>query len=174
MIEFRERREDLKITPRQLCQAVEEFSLQVAKERIFGIAGPNGAGKSTLIASCSVPAPDERIARHIRFARNALMSSATGIGYLSELVAINPKWRTDRALVRFATLAGIPSGGGGARQRGDRLAGPREHRTKKIKALSKEISRAGWHRHYCGRKDSVLDEPTHGHRSRMARNSVTS
>jgi ABC-2 type transport system ATP-binding protein len=88
-----------------------------------------------------------------------------GIGYLSELVAVNPKWRTGEALVRYATLAGIPS-----HQVRGRVAdvietlGLEEHREKKIKALSKgNLQRLGLAQALLREEQIlVLDEPTHG------------
>src|SRR6185369_10895199 len=118
-------------------KAVEEFSLVVGEGEILGIAGPNGAGKTTLIAmmlgylrptSGSVEI-DGLPARHF--------VEQTGIGYLSELVAIPPKWRADTALVRYATLAGISDAEIPKRvEYVVELLGLGEHRDKKVKALS--------------------------------------
>jgi ABC-type multidrug transport system ATPase subunit len=146
-------------------KAVEEFSLKVVEGEILGIAGPNGAGKTTLIAMMlgylrpttgTVEIDGLPARQHIE--RN-------GIGYLSELIAINPKWRAETALVRFATLAGI------ARSEIPRrvayvvdLLGLAEHRNKKVKALSKgNLQRLGLAQTLL-RDDQilVLDEPTHG------------
>ena len=146
-------------------KAVEEFSLAVNKGEILGIAGPNGAGKSTLIAmmlgylrpTSGTVEIDGQPARHY-VERN-------GIGYLSELIAINPKWRADSALVRYATLAGIPEAHIPARV--DfvvQLLGLEEHRAKKVKALSKgNLQRLGLAQALLRDEQiMVLDEPTHG------------
>jgi ABC-2 type transport system ATP-binding protein len=146
-------------------KAVEEFSLAVNKGEILGIAGPNGAGKSTLIAmmlgylrpTSGTVEIDGLPARHY-VERN-------GIGYLSELIAINPKWRADSALVRYATLAGIPESD--IPSRVDfvvELLGLEEHRDKKVKALSKgNLQRLGLAQALLRDEQiMVLDEPTHG------------
>ena len=146
-------------------KAVEEFSLEVREGEIFGIAGPNGAGKSTLIAM---------ILGYLRPTTGTLdiagLPARTyverhGIGYLSELIAINPKWRADRALVRFATLAGIPEASVAARvNEVIELLGLEEHREKKIRALSKgNLQRLGLAQALLrDERILVLDEPTHG------------
>ena len=88
-----------------------------------------------------------------------------GIGYLSELIAINPKWRARTALVRYATLAGIshaeiPQRVGYVID----LLGLAEHRDKKVKALSKgNLQRLGLAQALLRDEQIlVLDEPTHG------------
>jgi len=146
-------------------KAVEEFSLVVGEGEILGIAGPNGAGKTTLIAmmlgylrpTTGAVDIDGVPARHY-VERN-------GIGYLSELVAIPPKWRAETALVRYATLAGIP--GSEIPKRVEyviELLGLSEHRDKKVKALSKgNLQRLGLAQALLrDEKILVLDEPTHG------------
>ena len=146
-------------------RAVEEISLRIDAGEVVGLAGPNGAGKSTLIGMLlGYLAPtrgDVRIAgeaprRYIE--RN-------GIGYLSELVAIEPRWRAREALVRYATLAGIPDAELDARVESviERL-GLGEHRDKRVKALSKgNLQRLGLAQALLRDDDVlVLDEPTHG------------
>jgi ABC-2 type transport system ATP-binding protein len=146
-------------------KAVEEFSLVVHEGEVLGIAGPNGAGKSTLIAmmlgylrpTTGEVQIDSLPARHY-VERN-------GIGYLSELIAINPRWRADSALRRYATLAGIADADVPARV--DfviDLLGLAEHRDKKVKALSKgNLQRLGLAQALLrDERILVLDEPTHG------------
>jgi ABC-2 type transport system ATP-binding protein len=146
-------------------QALNDLSLQVARGDVVGVAGPNGAGKSTLIAlllgylhptSGTVQldgvAPRRYVEQH-------------GVGYLSELIAINPRWRLDQALARYAVLAGLSDHD--ATQRVDALIemlGLGEHRLKPIKALSKgNLQRLGLAQALLGDADLiVLDEPTHG------------
>jgi ABC-2 type transport system ATP-binding protein len=145
--------------------AVEDFSLQIADGEVLGIAGPNGAGKSTLIAmllgylrptSGSVTIYGQSPRDYIE--RN-------GIGYVSELVKIHPRWRTETALARYAMLSGIPDDQIAARVDAviEQL-GLSEHRDKKFKALSKGnaqrlgIAQALLRDHQI----IVFDEPTHG------------
>jgi ABC-type multidrug transport system ATPase subunit len=146
-------------------KAVEEFSLVVNKGEILGIAGPNGAGKTTLIAmmlgylrpTIGTVEIDGLPARHY-VERN-------GIGYLSELIAINPKWRARSALVRYATLAGIPEAEiPGRVEFVIEMLGLAEHRDKKVKALSKgNLQRLGLAQALLRDEQIlVLDEPTHG------------
>jgi ABC-2 type transport system ATP-binding protein len=146
-------------------EAVADFSLDIHEGEVLGLAGPNGAGKSTLIAlllgylhpsagSVSIHGMPPRafIERH-------------GIGYLSELVAIPPAWRTENALKRYALLAGIPqSEVQAAVDRVIDLLGLGEHRRKLIKQLSKgNLQRVGLAQALlCEERILILDEPTHG------------
>lgn len=146
-------------------QAVEEFSLQIAEGEILGIAGPNGAGKTTLIAMLLGYLQPTKGSVEIKGLPARTYVERHGIGYLSELIAINPKWRADTALVRYATLAGIPDAE--LPKRVDaviELLGLGEHRMKKIKALSKgNLQRLGLAQALLRDEDIlVLDEPTHG------------
>jgi ABC-2 type transport system ATP-binding protein len=146
-------------------KAVEEFSLQVVEGEILGIAGPNGAGKSTLIAMMLGYLRPTKGTVEINGLPARTYIERNGIGYLSELIAIHPKWRADTALVRYATLAGIPDAE--IPFRVDELIeklGLAEHRDKRVKALSKgNLQRLGLAQALL-RDDQilVLDEPTHG------------
>jgi len=146
-------------------KAVEEFSLQVAEGEILGIAGPNGAGKSTLIAMMLGYLRPTTGTVEINGLAARSYIERNGIGYLSELIAIPPKWRADTALVRYATLAGISDAEIPRRVNEviEKL-GLAEHRDKKVKALSKgNLQRLGLAQALL-RDDQilVLDEPTHG------------
>jgi len=146
-------------------KAVEEFSLQVVEGEILGIAGPNGAGKSTLIAMMLGYLRPSRGTVEINGLPPRSYIERNGISYLSELIAIPPKWRADTALVRYATLAGISDAEIPSRidEVIERL-GLAEHRDKKVKALSKgNLQRLGLAQALL-RDDQilVLDEPTHG------------
>jgi ABC-2 type transport system ATP-binding protein len=146
-------------------KAVEEFSLQIPDGEILGIAGPNGAGKSTLIAMMLGYLRPTTGNVEINGLPARTYVERNGIGYLSELIAINPKWRAETALTRYAILAGIPSD----RIRGrvseviERL-GLEEHRDKKVKALSKgNLQRVGLAQTLLRDEQIlILDEPTHG------------
>ncbi len=145
--------------------AVEEFSLQVVEGEILGIAGPNGAGKSTLIAMMLGYLRPTKGTVEINGLPARSYIERNGIGYLSELIAIHPKWRADTALTRYATLAGISDADIPLRVNEviEKL-GLAEHREKKVKALSKgNLQRLGLAQALL-RDDQilVLDEPTHG------------
>ena len=146
-------------------RALDGLSLKAERGEVVGIAGPNGAGTSTLIAlllgylpptSGTVRLgglPPRRYVEHYR------------IGYVSELIAIPPRWRVEEALTRFALLAGV-SEADSAEQIPRLLSqlGLEEHRAKPIKALSKgNLQRMGLAQALLGDPDVlILDEPTHG------------
>ena len=146
-------------------KAVEEFSLQVAEGEILGIAGPNGAGKTTLIAMMLGYLRPTTGTVEIKGMPARTYVERNGIGYLSELIAINPKWKAETALARYATLAGIPESQIPAHVNSviERL-GLSEHREKKVKALSKgNLQRLGLAQALLREEQIlVLDEPTHG------------
>lgn len=147
-------------------KAVEEFSLVIREGEILGIAGPNGAGKSTLISLMLGYLRPTAGDVEIGGIPARTYVERNGIGYLSELVSINPKWRADSALVRYATLAGLSDAEIPRRvEYVIDLLGLGEHRDKKVKALSKgNLQRLGLAQALL-RDDErilVLDEPTHG------------
>jgi ABC-type multidrug transport system ATPase subunit len=165
VIEFRNVGKTYKSLLGNSVKAVEEFSLQVVEGEILGIAGPNGAGKSTLIALMLGYLKPTKGTVEIKGLPPRTYIERNGIGYLSELIAIHPKWRADTALVRYATLAGIPDAEIPSRVNEviEKL-GLAEHRDKKVKALSKgNLQRLGLAQALL-RDDQilVLDEPTHG------------
>ncbi len=165
MIEFRNVGKTYRSLLGNSVKAVEEFSLQVNEGEILGIAGPNGAGKTTLIAMMLGYLRPTSGTVEIKGLPPRSYVEQNGIGYLSELMAINPKWRADTALVRFATLAGIPETQISPRVDFliDKL-GLAEHRAKKVKALSKgTLQRLGLAQALLRDEQVlVLDEPTHG------------
>jgi ABC-type multidrug transport system ATPase subunit len=88
-----------------------------------------------------------------------------GVAYLPELMTLPLHWRTDEALRRLAALAGIaPAERRVAVERVIEAVGIGEHRTKKLKALSKgNLQRVGLaHALLVPRRVVVFDEPTHG------------
>jgi ABC-type multidrug transport system ATPase subunit len=165
VIEFRDVVKDYGAFGRAEVRAVDGFSIAVPAGEVIGLAGPNGAGKSTLIALllgyltpthgtvrvAGIP-PREYAERH-------------GVGYLSELVSLNSRWRADEVLRRFAVLAGVPSNAMRARV-DDAVArlGLEEHRHKRLKTLSKgTLQRLGIAQALLrDERVLVLDEPTHG------------
>ncbi|HEX9129801.1 MAG TPA: ABC transporter ATP-binding protein, partial [Gemmatimonadaceae bacterium] len=146
-------------------KAVEEFSLTVVDGETLGVAGPNGAGKTTLIAMMLGYLRPTTGTVEINGLPARQYVERNGIGYLSELIAINPKWRAENALVRYATLAGISSAEISSRVNYViDLLGLAEHRDKKVKALSKgNLQRLGLAQALLRDEQIlVLDEPTHG------------
>ena len=165
MIEFHEVAKTYTSPFGRPVRAVEGFSLRIEPGEVLGIAGPNGAGKSTLISlllgylrptagsvTIAGQAPRAYIERH-------------GIGYLSELVSVPPKWTTERALTRYALLAGLPDAALRARVNEviEKL-GLEEHRRKRSQQLSKgNLQRLGLAQALLRDEQIlILDEPTHG------------
>lgn len=145
--------------------AVEELSLQVAEGEVLGIAGPNGAGKSTLLSLLLGYLRPTSGSVRIRGLKPRSFVEKNGIGYLSELMTINPHWKAHEALTRFATLASVPPAEVAGRVNAviDEL-GIGEHRDQKIKALSKgNLQRLGVAQALLRDEQVlILDEPTHG------------
>jgi ABC-type multidrug transport system ATPase subunit len=165
VIEFRSVGKTYKSLLGNSVQAVEEFSLQIREGEILGIAGPNGAGKSTLISLMLGYLRPTAGAVEISGQPARTYVEGNGIGYLSELIAINPKWKAESALVRYATLAGLSDDEIPRRvEYVIDLLGLAEHRDKKVKALSKgNLQRLGLAQALLrDERILVLDEPTHG------------
>ncbi len=146
-------------------RAVEEVTLDVSPGEVLGIAGPNGAGKSTIISlllgflrptsgTVSIDGLDPRA-----------YVEKFGIAYVPELMALPTHWTTEGALRRLGVLAGVAP---------DRLDAEvnrvidalaiGEHRTKRLKALSKgNFQRVGLAQALLAETHVVIfDEPTHG------------
>lgn len=166
MIEFRNVTKTYEsLLGRRTVKAVEEFSLQVAEGEILGIAGPNGAGKSTLLSMLLgyfPPTSGEILVSGLSPRR---FVEQNGIGYLSELIAIPPKWKLEVALERYAVLADIEPAR--VKTRVNEVCaqlGLDEHRGKKVKALSKgTLQRLGLAQALLrDERLMILDEPTHG------------
>jgi ABC-type multidrug transport system ATPase subunit len=145
--------------------ALRDVSLAVARGEVVGLAGPNGSGKSTLISlvlGYLHPTAGEVLVDGLPPRGYA---EIRGVSYLSELIAIPDRWRTDSALLRYAVLSGL--GGAAARTAVadaiDRFA-LAEHGRKRVKALSKGTAqRLGLAQSVLKRCEVVIfDEPTHG------------
>ena len=146
-------------------RAVEEFSLSIGESEVFGLAGPNGAGKSTLIALLlGYLEPTNGSIRIAGRAPRAFVERH-GIGYLSELIAIPPRWKVEEALQRYGILAGVRR----HELRGRieyviDLLGLDDQIGKRVKQLSKgNLQRLGLAQALLREERVIiLDEPTHG------------
>lgn len=146
-------------------RALDDMTLQSTEGEVLGIAGPNGAGKSTLISLLLGYLNPSSGRVMVSGMEPRKYAETHGVGYLSELVALPPRWTVKTALQRFATLSGVPNAGINARvdEVIDQL-GIGEHRDKYVKALSKgNLQRLGLAQAIL-RDDRllILDEPTHG------------
>ncbi len=146
-------------------RALEGVSLTIERGEVLGVAGPNGAGKSTLINILLgfLPVTGGRVTVSGLAPRAYVERS--GVGYLSELMAVPPRWTARTALARYAVLAGL--GDAEVDARIDELArtlGLEEHADKPVKTLSKgTLQRVGIAQALLRDDDLlVLDEPTHG------------
>jgi ABC-type multidrug transport system ATPase subunit len=151
--------------PPRTTRAVHDFSLTIERGEVLGIAGPNGAGKSTLIAMLlGFLRPTSGTVTIDGIAPRTFVERK-GVSYMSELVAIPPRWTVEGALRRYGTLAGIaPRALGDAVERAIAALGLEEHRGKRAKALSKgNLQRLGLAQALMSEHEVVvLDEPTHG------------
>ncbi len=150
---------------RRRVAAVVDVDLDIQRGEVFGLAGPNGAGKSTLIALLLGYLKPTSGVITIGGARPREFVERYGVGYLSELVIIPPRWRLEEALSRYALLAGVETKR--VRQRVVELVerlGLVEHWGKQIRQLSKgNLQRVGLAQALLHDEQLViLDEPTHG------------
>lgn len=150
---------------RKRVEALTDFSLELSRGEVVGIAGPNGAGKSTLISLLLgfLQPTTGRVAIDGHGPRRYV--ERFGVGYLTELVNLPPRWKVPVALRRMAALSGVPTG---ERERritdAMSLLGLEEHAGKQVRQLSKgNLQRLGLAQALLGDFDLVvLDEPTHG------------
>jgi ABC-2 type transport system ATP-binding protein len=146
-------------------QAVDDVSLDVAPGEVLGIAGPNGAGKSTLLALLLGFLRPSRGALTIDGLAPRAYVERHGVSYLPELMALPVHWTTKGALTRLAILGGVPRGR--VRTEVERVMDEMqigEHRTKRLKALSKgNLQRMGLAQTLLtDTRVVIFDEPTNG------------
>jgi len=153
------------LVTRRRVDALVDFSMEMRRGEVIGIAGPNGAGKSTLISllmgflnptggriTIDGVTPRAYVERH-------------GVSYLTELVNLPPRWKVTTTLTRMAVLSGVAPGEVGALVHATQgELGLDEHAAKTVKQLSKgNLQRLGLAQALLGDFDIVvLDEPTHG------------
>jgi ABC-2 type transport system ATP-binding protein len=146
-------------------RAVEDFSLTIGESEVFGLAGPNGAGKSTLISLLLGYLEPTVGSVRIGGLRPRAFIERNGIGYLSELIAIPPRWKLEEVLHRYAILAGVPADQLQVRiDYVTELLGLEEQKGKRVKQLSKgNLQRLGLAQALLREEQVlILDEPTHG------------
>jgi ABC-2 type transport system ATP-binding protein len=145
--------------------AVEDISFTITPGEVVGIAGPNGAGKSTLIALLLGLMRPTAGTVSVDGLQPRSFVERRGVGYLPELIPLNPLWRADESLRRFAVLGGVPAALVEARV--DEVierVGLSEHRRKRCKQLSKgNLQKVGLAQSLLRDEQIfVFDEPTHG------------
>ena len=146
-------------------RAVDDFTLEIAESEVFGLAGPNGAGKSTLISLLLGYLEPTNGWVRIAGMRPRAFVERHGIGYLSELIAIPPRWTLEHTLTRYGILAGVRASELASRiEAVISLLGLDEHRGKRVKQLSKgNLQRLGLAQSLLREERVIiLDEPTHG------------
>ena len=150
---------------RRRVPAVVDVTLDIQLGEVYGLAGPNGAGKSTLIGLLLGFLKPTSGAIAIDGLRPREFVERHGVGYLSELVTIPPRWRLEEALSRYALLAGVEHSQvrGRVAELVERL-GLSEHWGKQVRQLSKgNLQRVGLAQALLHNEELViLDEPTHG------------
>jgi ABC-type multidrug transport system ATPase subunit len=150
---------------RRRVDALADFSMELRLGEVVGIAGPNGAGKSTLISLMLGFLHPSAGAVTIDGRKPRAYVESRGVGYLTELVNLPPRWKVPETLHRMAALSGVPSSERVTRVQGmmARL-GLEEHANKQVRQLSKgNLQRLGLGQALLGEFDIVvLDEPTHG------------
>jgi ABC-type multidrug transport system ATPase subunit len=146
-------------------RAVDDFSLAIGESEVFGLAGPNGAGKSTLISLLLGYLEPTDGAIRIAGLKPRAFVERHGMGYLSELISIPPRWKLEDALQRYAILAGVAPDQVITRiEYVIDLLGLDEQRGKRVKQLSKgNLQRLGLAQALLRNEQVIiLDEPTHG------------
>lgn len=131
------------VTVERLCKsysgkpAVEDLSFSIKPGEILGLIGPNGAGKSTTIKTVlDFMQPDS--GEVALFGQPMEESTKNRIGYLPEEKGLYPKLTAIDLIVYLASLKGMEKRL--ALKKADELlerTGMSEHRSKKIKAMSK-------------------------------------
>lgn len=150
---------------RRRVDALSDFTMEMRRGEVVGIAGPNGAGKSTLISLMMGFLHPTSGQITINGVAPRAYVAGNGVGYLTELVNLPPRWKVPHTLARMASLSGVPGSESAAAVQGmmTRL-GLDEHVNKQVRQLSKgNLQRLGLGQALLGDFEIVvLDEPTHG------------
>lgn len=89
-------------------RALDDVSISVGNQRIFGLLGPNGAGKTSLIRIINqITGPDEGIV--LFGGRPISREDITRIGYLPEERGLYKKMKVGDQCIYLARLKGLPS-----------------------------------------------------------------
>lgn len=145
-------------------KAVDEVSLEIGNDQIFGLLGPNGAGKTTLIRMImGIYLPDSG---NISIFGKDLSQIVDGeLGYLPEERGLYPKMKCLDFLTFFLELNGkSPSKARKIAIEGLEKVGLKDHAKKKVEELSKgmqqKIQFLAALNHFP--KLAILDEPFSG------------
>jgi len=151
--------------PPRTTDALRDFTAEIQRGEVFGIAGPNGAGKTTMLGLVlGFLRPTEGNLRIDGHAPREYVERY-GVVYVPEIISIPTWWNVRGALNRYSVLAGVRSAD--RRQRVDTVIaklGLEEQRGKRIKQLSKgNVQRVGIAQALLSEADLIVfDEPTHG------------
>lgn len=152
------------LSGRRSVSALSDFTLAVPRGEVVGLAGPNGAGKSTLISLVLGYLHPSRGQIRVGGLPPRGYAETRGVGYLTELVVVPPRWSVVATLHRFATLGRLGESAARRITEAIELTGLGEHRRKQVRQLSKgTLQRLGLAQALLAERELViLDEPTHG------------
>lgn len=151
--------------PPRTNDALRDFSSEIRRGEVFGIAGPNGAGKTTMLGLVlgflSPTAGRIRVDGH----SPREYVERYGVVYVPEIITIPTWWTVRGALNRYSVLAGVRAAD--RRERVDAVIaklGLEEQQGKRIKQLSKgNVQRVGIAQALLRETNLIVfDEPTHG------------
>jgi len=88
-------------------RAVDDLSLEVSPQQIFGLLGPNGSGKTTTIRiGLGIYVPDAGMLRVL--GHEDPLSVRDRLGYLPEERGLYPRMRIDEQLAFLGSIRGLP------------------------------------------------------------------
>jgi ABC-type multidrug transport system ATPase subunit len=131
---------------------------------VVGLRAADGAAGTLISLLLGYVEPTEGTVR-VAGQRPRAFVERHGIGYLSELIAIPPRWTIEESLTRYGILAGVRPEELKERMNAViAMLGLDEHRGKRVKQLSKgNLQRLGLAQALLREERVIiLDEPTHG------------